>query len=62
MKAGEGTDKGVKNYYSKYIQCQRDFWVKRLYPDQPVVGIGIVIVNQSKIILIQHGNEPSKGK
>ena len=36
--------------------------MKRLYPEQPVVGIGIVIVNQSKIILIQHGNEPSKGK
>ena len=36
--------------------------MKRLYPDQPVVGIGIVIVHQSKIILIQRGNEPSKGK
>jgi 8-oxo-dGTP diphosphatase len=36
--------------------------VKRLYPDQPVVGIGAVIVKESKIVLIKRGNEPSKGK
>jgi 8-oxo-dGTP diphosphatase len=36
--------------------------LKRLYPDQPVVGIGIVIVNDGKIALIKRGNEPGKGK
>jgi ADP-ribose pyrophosphatase YjhB (NUDIX family) len=36
--------------------------MKRLYPDQPVVGIGVVIVSQDKIVLAQRGNEPSKGK
>lgn len=36
--------------------------MKRLYPDQPVVGIGAVIVHQSKIALIKRGNEPSRGK
>ncbi len=36
--------------------------MKRLYPDQPVVGIGAVIVNQGEIALIKRGNEPSKGK
>jgi 8-oxo-dGTP diphosphatase len=36
--------------------------LKRLYPDQPVVGIGAVIINQGKIALIKRGNEPSKGK
>jgi 8-oxo-dGTP diphosphatase len=36
--------------------------VKRLYPDQPIVGIGVVIVNDRKIALIKRGNEPSKGK
>jgi len=36
--------------------------VKRLYPDQPIVGIGAVIVSQGKIALIKRGNEPSKGK
>jgi 8-oxo-dGTP diphosphatase len=36
--------------------------LKRLYPDQPVVGIGIVIVNDGKIVLIKRGNEPGKGK
>ena len=36
--------------------------MKRSYPDQPIVGIGAVIINQGKIALIKRGNEPSKGK
>jgi 8-oxo-dGTP diphosphatase len=36
--------------------------MKRLYPDQPVVGIGIVIVCEGKIVLIKRGNEPGRGK
>jgi len=36
--------------------------VKRLYPDQPVVGVGAVIIKEKKIALIKRGNEPSKGK
>ena len=36
--------------------------VKRLYPDQPVVGVGAVIIKEGKIALIKRGNEPSKGK
>lgn len=36
--------------------------MKRLYPDQPVVGIGIVIVKDQKIVLIKRGNDPGKGK
>jgi ADP-ribose pyrophosphatase YjhB (NUDIX family) len=36
--------------------------MKRLYPDQPVVGVGAVIVRAGKIALIKRGNEPSKGK
>jgi len=36
--------------------------MKRMYPDQPIVGIGVVIVSDCKIALIKRGNEPSKGK
>lgn len=36
--------------------------MKRLYPDQPVVGIGAVIIRNGEIALIKRGNEPSKGK
>lgn len=36
--------------------------MKRLYPDQPVVGIGVVIVKEDKMVLIKRGNEPGKGK
>lgn len=35
---------------------------RTLYPKQPIVGVGAVIVNQGKIALIKRGNEPSKGK
>jgi 8-oxo-dGTP diphosphatase len=36
--------------------------VKRLYPDQPIVGVGAVIIQDGKLALIKRGNEPSKGK
>jgi ADP-ribose pyrophosphatase YjhB (NUDIX family) len=36
--------------------------VTRSYPNQPVVGIGAVIIKEGKIVLIKRGNEPSKGK
>jgi len=36
--------------------------LKRLYPDQPIVGIGAVIIREDKIVLIKRGNEPSRGK
>jgi len=36
--------------------------VKRLYPDQPVVGVGAVIIKEDRIVLIKRGNEPSIGK
>jgi 8-oxo-dGTP diphosphatase len=36
--------------------------MKRLYPEHPIVGIGVVIVCEGKIVLAQRGNEPSRGK
>ena len=36
--------------------------MKRLYPDQPIVGIGVVIVHEEKIVLIKRSNEPARGK
>jgi 8-oxo-dGTP diphosphatase len=36
--------------------------VPRLYPNQPVVGVGAVLIKEGKIALIKRGNEPSKGK
>ncbi|MCL2431823.1 MAG: NUDIX hydrolase [Nitrososphaerota archaeon] len=36
--------------------------MKRLYPDQPAVGIGIVIIKNQRIVLIKRGNEPARGK
>lgn len=36
--------------------------IKRLYPDQPIVGVGGVILNDRKILLEKRKNEPSRGK
>ena len=36
--------------------------VKRLYPDQPVVGIGAIILRDGEILLEQRGNEPALGQ
>jgi 8-oxo-dGTP diphosphatase len=36
--------------------------MKRLYPDQPIVGIGVVIVKDGQMVLIKRGNEPGRGK
>jgi 8-oxo-dGTP diphosphatase len=36
--------------------------MKRMYPDQPIVGVGAAIIKDNKIALIKRGNEPSRGK
>lgn len=36
--------------------------VKRRYPDQPVVGVGAIILREGKILLEKRGNEPAKGQ
>ncbi len=36
--------------------------MKRLYPDQPVVGIGVIVVKEGKLALIKRGNDPGRGK
>jgi mutator protein MutT len=33
-----------------------------VYPNQPVVGVGAVILNKDRILLEKRKNEPSKGK
>jgi len=36
--------------------------LRRLYPSQPLVGVGVVIVCNGKILLEKRKKEPSKGK
>ncbi len=36
--------------------------VKRLYPTQPVVGVGAIVLRGGKILLEQRGNEPALGQ
>ena len=36
--------------------------VKRLYPDQPVVGVGAIILRKCQILLEKRGNEPARGQ
>lgn len=34
----------------------------REYPDRPIVGVGVVVIKEDKVLLIRRGNEPNKGK
>ncbi|MFA5364736.1 MAG: NUDIX hydrolase [Candidatus Bathyarchaeia archaeon] len=36
--------------------------MKREYPNQPIVGIGIVIVKNGKLVLIKRGAQPALGE
>lgn len=36
--------------------------MKREYPDAPIVGVGAIICNDARILLIRRGREPSKGR
>ncbi|MBI4257917.1 MAG: NUDIX hydrolase [Thaumarchaeota archaeon] len=35
---------------------------RRLYPNLPIIGVGALIREKGKVVLIKRGNEPSKGK
>ena len=35
--------------------------MKRLYPEQPVVGVGAVIFRGEEVLLVRRGQEPAKG-
>ena len=34
----------------------------RRYPDRPIVGVGAVVVDAGRVLLVRHGNEPLKGE
>ena len=34
----------------------------REYPDQPIVGVGAVVVDAGRVLLVRRGNEPLKGE
>jgi 8-oxo-dGTP diphosphatase len=36
--------------------------LKRLYPDQPIIGVGAVIIRNGKILLEKRKGEPGRGK
>ena len=34
----------------------------REYPDRPIVGVGAVVVDDGRVLLVRRGNEPLKGE
>jgi len=36
--------------------------LRREYPTQPIVGVGAVIIDEGKLLLVKRGVEPGKGK
>ena len=35
---------------------------RREFPDRPIVGVGAVIVDQDRVLLVRRANEPLKGE
>ncbi|MCX8170133.1 MAG: NUDIX hydrolase [Candidatus Methanomethyliaceae archaeon] len=33
----------------------------REYPDRPIIGAGILVIDNGKVLLIKRGNDPNKG-
>jgi len=46
------------------VRKQTGVWrvFQREFPEAPVVGVGAVVVDQGRVLLVQRGREPSKGK
>lgn len=36
--------------------------IQREFPNAPIIGVGAVVVDQGRVLLVQRGREPSKGK
>jgi len=36
-------------------------WMQREFPEAPLLGVGAVIVDQGRVLLVRRGNEPMKG-
>jgi len=36
--------------------------MKREYPDRPIVGVGAVIINQGRVLLVKRGSPPMLGQ
>ncbi len=34
----------------------------RNYPDRPILGVGAVVLDRDRVLLVQRGHEPSKGE
>jgi 8-oxo-dGTP diphosphatase len=34
----------------------------RQYPDRPIVGVGAVVIDAGRVLLVRRGNEPLKGE
>ena len=53
---------GVDYYERKCSENIGGLWLRREYPGQPVVGVGVVIVECGKLVLVRRGGEPALGK
>jgi 8-oxo-dGTP diphosphatase len=36
--------------------------VRREYPEAPIIGVGAVVIDGTKVLLVRRGNEPLKGE
>lgn len=56
-------DAGIRRACTKAGQAHyRRSMLQREFPECPLVGVGAVIVSEGRVLLVQRGHEPAKGK
>src|ERR1700691_5274753 len=48
--------------FSRARTLGRRISVRREYPQAPIVGVGAVVIDGTKVLLVRRGNEPLKGE
>jgi ADP-ribose pyrophosphatase YjhB (NUDIX family) len=46
----------------KVLRVRRFVIVSREYPSRPIVGVGALILNQGRLLLVKRGAQPGQGK
>jgi 8-oxo-dGTP diphosphatase len=53
--------KGIKSIVKKKGEKTDNKMSRREYPDNPVVGVGAVVIKDGKVLLVKRGIDPNKG-
>lgn len=51
-----------KILWKEYSESIGDLWLKHEYSGQPVVAVGVIILDCGRLVLVKRSDEPALGK